>query len=170
VKEYDGKVRVVYKNFVVHPDTVTEAHLAGCAANKQGKFKAYKNAFWKDGFGKYKATRDPKTMAKDALLALSKKAGLDTTQLAADMESDECKQLIQSEMAELQKFRVGGTPSFFVNGKSMGYRGPGPFKAAIEAELKAVEASGVAAADYYEKEVMGKGSKVFVSASDAKKK
>ena len=41
VKKYDGKVRVVYKNFVVHPDTATDAHLAACAASKQGKIKDF---------------------------------------------------------------------------------------------------------------------------------
>ena len=44
MKEYDGKVRVVYKNMVVHPQVVTKAHLAGCAAGKQGKFVEFKNA------------------------------------------------------------------------------------------------------------------------------
>ena len=31
MKEYNGKVRVVFKNMVVHPQVVTGAHLAGCA-------------------------------------------------------------------------------------------------------------------------------------------
>jgi hypothetical protein len=49
VKEYDGKVRVVFKNLVVHPQ-VTNAHLAGCAAGKQGKFQQFKAVFWEKGF------------------------------------------------------------------------------------------------------------------------
>ncbi len=45
VKEYGGKVRVVFKNLVVHPQVVMTAHKAGCAAAKQQKFAAFKNAF-----------------------------------------------------------------------------------------------------------------------------
>ena len=50
MKEYDGKVRVVFKNMVVHPQQVTNAHLAGCAAAKQGKFIAYKDAPMSNSF------------------------------------------------------------------------------------------------------------------------
>ncbi|MCX5748228.1 MAG: thioredoxin domain-containing protein, partial [Proteobacteria bacterium] len=32
VKEYDGKVRVVFKDMVVHPQVATDGHLASCAA------------------------------------------------------------------------------------------------------------------------------------------
>ena len=49
MKEYDGKVRVVFKNMVVHPQ-VAIAHYAGCAAGKQGKFKEFKNTWWEKAF------------------------------------------------------------------------------------------------------------------------
>ena len=50
VKEYNGKVRVVYMNLVVHPDTAQLAHQYSCAAAKQGKYVAWKDAFWQKGF------------------------------------------------------------------------------------------------------------------------
>ena len=163
VKKYDGKVRVVYKNFVVHPDTATDAHLAACASNKQGKYKAFKNAFWEKGFGAYMETRDASKMSRENVLAIAKEVGLDTGKLETDMEA--CKPLLRSDMEELSKFGVSGTPSFFVNGKFTMFSGPGPLVALIEQEIKAVEASGVPADQFYETVVVGQGEKQFKSAA-----
>jgi protein-disulfide isomerase len=163
VKEYDGKVRVVFKNMVVHPQVVTDAHRAGCAAAKQGKFVAYKNAFWDKAFGPYAAARDPSKLGVENIMALSKDVGIDTARLKADMESAECKQLIDSDMAELAKFHVNSTPAFFINGKPINGALPkDAFKKVIDERLKVAEASG-AGNGYYEKEVMGKGEKQFKS-------
>jgi protein-disulfide isomerase len=167
VKEYDGKVRVVYKNFVVHPDTVMEAHLAGCAANEQGKFKEFSDAFWDKGFGAYSQTRDPSTMSGENLMKIAAGAGLDRKRLQADLNSDKCKAQIQGDMAELNKFGVGGTPSFFVNGKFTMFSNPQAFKQMIDAELAAVGSSGVPADQYYAKVVMEQGLKKFRSKKDA---
>ena len=56
VKEYNGKVRVVYANMVVH-EPAKPAHLASCAAAKQGKYKEFKDAFWEKGFAAVRASR-----------------------------------------------------------------------------------------------------------------
>ena len=66
-------------------------------------------------------------------------------------------------MAELNKFGVSGTPSFFVNGKFTMFSGQEPFKALIDSELKEVQASGVPPAEYYQKVVVEKGEKKFKS-------
>lgn len=154
---------MVYKNFVVHPDTVTDAHLAGCAAGLQGKFADFKRLFWKNGFNVYAKTRDASAMAEPALLEMAAELELNVAKLKADMRGPECKQRLDSDMKELSKFRVGATPSFFINGKFTMFGSLGPFKAAIDAELKAVEASGVPADKYYQSVVIEKGSKSFVS-------
>ena len=142
-----------------------DAHLAGCAANKQGKFKEFKDAFWVKGFQAYANDRDPSKLAKDNILKMSKEAGIDVKKLEADMAGDECKNLVQGDMAELSKFGVNGTPSFFVNGRFTMFSGPGPLAELIAEELAAVEASGVPAAEYYDKVVMAKGEKQFKSAA-----
>ena len=96
VQEYQGKVRVVYKDLVVHPQVATDAHLATCAAAKQGKYKVYKNAVWEKGFLAYASARDASKLGKDNLLAIAKEIGLDADKLAADMDGDECKQIVQA--------------------------------------------------------------------------
>jgi protein-disulfide isomerase len=151
VKEYDGKVRVVFKNMVVHPQ-VMNAHLAGCAAGKQNKFQKYKALFWEKGF---KAGK----MDDANIEAIAKEAGLDMTKFKADRDSDYCKQLVQNDMNELRKFKVGGTPNFFINGTHVGGALPKEqFKQMIDEKLKTATS-----ADYYDKVIMATGEKQFKS-------
>jgi predicted DsbA family dithiol-disulfide isomerase len=161
---------VVFKNLVVHPQLVTDAHNAGCAAAKQGKFVEFKRAFWDKAFLPYQQARDPSKLAVDNIMAIAKDIGLDTGKLKADMDGPDCKAHVQADVAELQKFHVNSTPSFFINGKPLNGAMPKEgFKQVIDQQLKVAEASGVPGASYYEKEIMGKGSKQFRSKMDAGK-
>jgi protein-disulfide isomerase len=169
VADYRGKVRVVYKNLVVHPDTAMPAHLASCAAAKQGKYLAFKDAFWTLGFKPYLDSqgKNRDSLGKDNLLVIAKGLGLDATRLSADMDGADCKALVHKDMEELEKFKVNATPAFFINGQFVGGALPKEtFKEIIDAKLKIAEASGVAGADYYEREIVGKGEKKFRSKLD----
>jgi protein-disulfide isomerase len=161
-------VRVVYKNYVVHPEVVMQAHRAACAAHLQGKFMAFDKLFWDQGFNAYAQSRDPGKLSGDNLMKIAKEAGLDTKKLEADMNGEACTSRIQADMAELSKFGINATPSFFVNGKFTMFEGPGEFKAIIDEALKDVAASGVPADQYYQQVVMGQGLKQFRSKKDAK--
>ena len=164
VKEYAGKVRVVYKDMVVHPQVATPAHLAACGAAKQGKYLVFKNAIWEKGFLPYASARDPSKLGEENLLAIAKEVGLDVAKLKADMSGGECNQMIQADMAELAKFKVNSTPTFFVNGIHVGGALPKEeFKKIIDERLKVADASGVSGADYYSREVIGKGVPQFRS-------
>jgi len=160
---------VVFKNLVVHPQVVMTAHKAGCAAAKQQKFAAFKNAFWDKAFGPYAANRDPSKLGEENIMAIAKEIGLDTAKLKTDMDSPDCQQAVDMDMKELAKFKVNSTPTFFINGKHIGGALPKEqFKAAIDEKLKVAEASGVSGAEYYDKEIMGKGDKQFRSKMDPK--
>ena len=172
VKEYDGKVRVVYMNMVVHPQVVMDAHLYSCAAAKQKKFLDYKHAFWEKGFGAYAASggKDKSSMAEENILKFSGELGMDTAKLKADAHSPDCQQRIEGDQRELSKFKVSGTPAFFINGQFVGGGIPKEaFKQIIDEKLKIAQASGVSGAEYYEKEIRGKGEKQFRSKKDAQK-
>jgi protein-disulfide isomerase len=161
---------VAFKNMVVHPQVVTDAHNAGCAAAKQGKFVEFKNAFWDKAFGPYSAQHDPSKLGVDNIMAIAKDIGLDTAKLKADMDGPDCKAYVQADMAELAKFHVNSTPTFFINGKHLNGAMPKEgFKQVIDQQLKVAEASGVSGASYYDKEIMGKGAKQFRSKMDAGK-
>ncbi|HEX4420212.1 MAG TPA: thioredoxin domain-containing protein [Kofleriaceae bacterium] len=170
VKEYNGKVRVVYANMLIHPPA-KPAHLASCAAAKQGKYNEFKHAFWEKGFLPYQASegKDPTSLGEGNILAIGKTLGLNTNKLKADMNSPECEARLKADMAELQKFHVNATPTFFINGKMFAGGMPkDDFKQIIDDQLKLVAASGVPAADYYTKVVLAKGEKQFRSKRDAK--
>ena len=159
----------MFKNMVVHPQVVTDAHKAGCAAGKQGKFVQFKNAFWDKAFAPYASAHDPSKLGVDNIMAIAKDIGLDTAKLKTDMESADCKAQIDNDMAELAKFHVNSTPSFFINGRPLNGALPKEqFKQIIDDRLKVAEASGVPGASYYEKEVIGKGEKQFRSKVDPK--
>jgi protein-disulfide isomerase len=161
---------VVFKNMVVHPQYVTDAHNAGCAAAKQGKFVEFKKAFWDKAFAPYSAQRDPSKLGVDNIMAIAKDLGLDTAKLKADMDGPDCKAHVQADMAELAKFHVNSTPTFFVNGKHLNGAMPKEgFKQVIDQQLKIAEATGTPGASYYEKEIMDKGSKQFRSKADSGK-
>jgi predicted DsbA family dithiol-disulfide isomerase len=157
-------------NMVVHPDTVQVAHQYGCAAAKQKKFLPFKDAFWEKGFGAYAQSggKDRSSLGEENILKMAGEIGLDVQKLKADANSDDCKKRIAEDQQELAKFRVSGTPAFFINGQFIGGGIPKQaFQKIIEEKLKVAQASGVGGAEYYEKEIMGKGSKQFRSKRDA---
>ena len=109
MKQYSGKLRVVYKNLIVHPQQVTRGHLAGCAAAKQGKFLEFKHAWWEKAYpGKY---------SDENIMDIAKSIGLDEAKFKAEMDGDDCKQRIAADQTELRKWHVNATPNFFVNGR-----------------------------------------------------
>ncbi|HEY1551470.1 MAG TPA: DsbA family protein [Kofleriaceae bacterium] len=164
-----GQVRIVYKNMVVHPQAMP-AHLASCAAAKQGKYLAFASDMWTKGFDPYMASRDASKISEDSVIAIAKAAGIDVGKLKTDMHSDECANRIKADMDELDKFHVNATPTLFVNGTYVaGAPDETEFKALIAQKLATVKQSGVKPADYYEKEIMAKGEKQFRSKKDPKR-
>jgi protein-disulfide isomerase len=146
-----------------------KAHLASCAAGKQGKFVEFYKAFWEKAFMPYAQARDPSKLGEENFMAFSKELGIDTAKLKTDMEGPECQKLVQGDMQELSKFRVNGTPGFFINGEFVGgFPGKEGLKPIIDKKLALAERSGVPGNEYYEKEIMGKGEKTFRSKKQPK--
>jgi protein-disulfide isomerase len=156
-KDYGGKVRIVYKQFVVHPQVATDPALAVCAGHQQGKFLQMDKAVWEKAFAVRKFDRPH-------MESLAKDVGLDVNKFKADMDG-KCKEIIQKEQAELQQMGQAATPTFFINGRYMSGAQPLPsFKAIIDEELKKAEervAQGTARDRYYETWVVEKGLKRF---------
>jgi protein-disulfide isomerase len=143
---------------VVHPQQVAVAHLVACAAAKQGKFKEFYTAFWKNGFEAYQTQRDPSLLAEHNVFKIAGEVGVNPTRMQADISS--CQKVIADDEAELRKFKVNGTPSFFINGEFIGGGLPKEgFKQIIDQKLAIAERSGVPGAQYYDKEIRGKGEK-----------
>ena len=151
----------MFKNLVVHPQ-VARAHLAGCAAGKQGKFADFKRVWWDKGY----PTRD----YSDATIeTVAREANLDVTRLKLDMDGDDCKHRIDADAAELRKFHTGSTPTFYINGTHLGGAlPPEEFKQIIDGKLRDLDHGGVAPAEYYDKVIMATGEKKFRSKKDPK--
>jgi protein-disulfide isomerase len=155
-KAYPEDVRVVYRTYIIHPQSATIPAQAACAADKQGKFLPMAELIWDKGFN---AGRN---LGADNMEKLAQEAGLDMGKFKADMNGDECKKSVQEQHGSLAQLGVAATPSIFVNGRYLARRAPDQFKALIEEELAKARqriADGTKPADYYKEWVLEKGAK-----------
>jgi len=165
-KKYGNDVRVVYKQLVVHPTTAMSGALAFCAAAKQGKAREMDALIWDKSFKERKFEAD-KCWESDAgcplLNGFAQELKLDAAKFKADMKS--CTSVVQNDMRELQKFGVGATPAFFINGRFVSGAMPlDNFVTLVDEELKKANEriqQGTPAAQYYQTWVMGKGLKTL---------
>jgi protein-disulfide isomerase len=174
-KKYGNDLRIVFKQFVVHPQIATAPALAVCAANKQGKFMQMDQLLWDKGFKGRQYDKDVPAEAGGqaqkcwesaagcpVVLGFAKELGLDIDKLKADMKG-ECQALVQKDQRELQTLGVSGTPAFFINGRYLSGAQPlDRFVALIDEELKKANEkiqAGTPAASYYQQIVVDKGLK-----------
>jgi protein-disulfide isomerase len=158
---YPKDVRIVNKYFIIHGPPAIPPGMAACAANKQGKFSEMKKAIWQHVFGEGDPDKD-----KVSVESMEKIAGdlkLDMNKFKTDMKSNDCASWIQHSADVLGVLGTTGTPSFYVNGRHL--NGAVPFedlKGVIDEELKKADkaiAGGVPQAQYYQREIVGKGDK-----------
>ena len=154
---------MVYKQFVVHPDSATIPALAVCAAQKQGKFAAMEKLVWEKGWveGAGGSAR-PGDLSKEAMEGFGKELKLNMAKFKADLDSEGCKQQLADNKALMQKLGVRGTPGFFINGRYLvGAQGIDKFKAIIDEEVKKADdalKNGAKLQDYYA-QIIDKGKK-----------
>ena len=175
-QKYGNDLRVVYKQFVVHPQVATAGALAFCAAAKQGKGPQMDALLWDKGFKAHNYDKDataeggaaPQKCWESAagcpvVLGFAKELSLNETQFKGDMK--DCQQLTQKDMRDLQALGVGATPSFFINGRFMSGAMPiDNFTALIDEEMKKANEkiqAGTPAAQYYQDAVVNKGLKTL---------
>lgn len=151
-KKYGADLRVAYKSFIVHPKIATDAAYGACAAGHQGKFHEMAELLWVKAF-------DARQFDAANIEAIAKGAHLDMKRYAADVAGP-CPTEVKAENAEMTKFGVAATPTFFINGRFMAGAQPiESFSALIDEELAKATQSGVKADRYYETEIVGKGLK-----------
>lgn len=160
LKEYPNDVRIVPKVLLIHGQPAIPSSLAMCAAGRQNKAGEMQQALWATIWANPQQP-DHSKASPEGVEATAMSIGLNMEQFKADM-GGECTAWLQSSGETLQKFGTNSTPSFYVNGKFVQARDPGVFKKMIDAEIKAVDKSGMKGAEYYEKEVVGKGTKEAV--------
>ncbi len=127
--EYDGQVRLVYKNFPLAFQEHSEpAARAALAAGEQGKF-------WEMHQALFEHQREFAQAGRFEELAAD--LGLDVEQFLADMNSDAIAEQVKSEVAEGRSVGVRGTPAFFINGEMVsGARPIDDFREVIDRHLE----------------------------------
>ncbi|MEO1027720.1 MAG: DsbA family protein [Pseudomonadota bacterium] len=103
-EKYDGKVRVVFKEFPVIAPQSRDAALATLAAGRQGKYLEMHQALM----------RDPSDMSASDIETIAKRVGLNLDKLRADMESFEIQKHISDNYQLAEDIGAGATPTFIV--------------------------------------------------------
>jgi protein-disulfide isomerase len=108
VKQFPKDVRLVFKQFPLdsHADAEFGAE-AALAAQAQGKF-------WEMHDRMYAGFPD---LSRKTVMRYAKEIGLDLNRFTADVDSHKFKTRVHSEEQEGEVAGVGGTPTFFINGK-----------------------------------------------------
>jgi protein-disulfide isomerase len=173
-KKYGADVRIVSKQFVVHPQAATAPALAVCAAHKQGRFEQMDKLVWEKIYAAKNFDKDKQAEAGapqrcwestegcPIVVGLAQELQLNIEKFKADMKG-ECQQVIQREQASLRALGMSATPGFFINGRWLsGAQQLATFVAVIDEELKKANeriAGGTPQASYYQTWVVEKGLK-----------
>ena len=173
VQKYGNDVKIVYSQFVVHPQIATSTALAACAAHKQGRFAVMDTALWEKVF-KPRAFDTQPTNGSGAtqcwdtpagcptVVGLATDLGLNLDKFKADMRGD-CQAEIQKQQQDMQLMGVSATPGFFINGRFLSGAQPiETFSALIDEELKKANeriTAGTRKSEYYKHWVLAAGEK-----------
>jgi protein-disulfide isomerase len=128
LSRYDGKVRLVHKDFPlesIHPHARQAAEAARCAY-EQGKFWEYHDKLYTDS---------PKASADD-LKSYAQQIGLNVDSFDRCFASGKYKAIVQQDLNEGVQLGLSGTPTIFINGREISGNQPlAAFAAIIDEEL-----------------------------------
>jgi len=109
-KQYQGKVRMVWKNYPLpFHNNAEPAAQAAMAAQAQGKFWQMHD----------KLFTNQQALDRPSLEKYAQELGLDVAKFKADLDSGKYKDAVQAEMKEGQDLGVNGTPAVFINGRKI---------------------------------------------------
>ncbi|MDQ3800649.1 MAG: DsbA family protein, partial [Acidobacteriota bacterium] len=138
---YGDRIKIIFRNFPlqIHPKAY-DASVAAEAAGLQGKFWEMQNQiftnqkFWSTASDHRKTFED-----------YAQKIGLDVERFRNDVSGMAAKTRVDADMQRARALNVGGTPTFFINGRLLSYEETKDFnlfRQIIEAELQRVQSSG----------------------------
>jgi protein-disulfide isomerase len=132
-KEYvkDGTLRIEWRDFPYRGQESVNAAVAARAAQAQGRFWEYHDLLYDSQFSGY---------SDENLVALARKAGLDTQRFQSDYENARYEGVVQADFRNGLDLGVNGTPTFFINGEMLvGLQPVGVFEDAIEEARREAE-------------------------------
>ena len=123
-------VRIIFKNFPLpFHENARAAAIAALAAQNQGKFWEMHDLLF----------QNHEDLGPDKIKDLAKEAELDTKRFDADMQNALLNQRVDMDIIEGQKNGVHGTPSIYVNGRSLRDRSPQGLQELINQELARIK-------------------------------
>ncbi len=132
-KEYiqDGTLRIEWRDFPYRGQESVDAAVAARAAQAQGGFWEYHDLLYDSQFSGF---------SDENLVALARRAGLDTQQFERDYENARYEKAVRADFQKGLDLGVNGTPTFFINGKMLvGLQPVGVFEDAIEEARREAE-------------------------------
>jgi len=122
-----GKVKFVYRDFLVHP-TSQKAQEAAACANEQGKFWEMHDLLY----------QNQGALESEDLKGYASQLGLNTASFSSCLDSGKYENEVTKDTSDGRSYGVSGTPTFFINGvKLVGAQPYATFQQAIEAALAA---------------------------------
>jgi len=127
-EEYKGKIKVAFKHqpLPFHPNAKPAA-AASMAAHEQGKFWEFHD----------KLFANQRALDRASLEKYAQELGLDMGKFKAALDSGKYNEMIEADSAEGTRVGANGTPTFFINGRTLvGAQPIEAFKRVIDEELK----------------------------------
>ena len=125
-KEYvkDGTLRIEWRDFPYRGQESVNAAVAARAAQAQGKFWEYHDLLYREQSSGF---------SDENLIALARKAGLDTQRFESDYENARYGGAVRADFQKGLNLGVNGTPTFFINGRMVvGLQSVGVFEQVID--------------------------------------
>jgi len=141
---YEGEVRYVYRDFVVHGEPSTKISEAAECADDQEKFWEYHDKLWEQYntlVAHYETVSEqPEIGMNDLATSLKGYAsdlGLDTATFNDCLDTGKHTAEVQKDSQDARSYGVGGTPGFFINGQPVSGAQPfSVFQQVIDAALE----------------------------------
>ena len=130
LEKYPKEVKLVYKSFPLRRHKAARpAAAAMLAAGKQGKAWEFHDLL----FENYNRLNEQK------IKEISEELGLDAEKFQRDIKDPQIVAMINQDLNEGARVGVRGTPTIFINGRTLKDRSLQGFQAVIEGELKKAE-------------------------------
>lgn len=137
LKAYDGKVRLVYRDYPFQTSGSLVAALAGQCMNDQGKFWEFHDLTF----------QNQQALTREQFISYAQQLNIDVETFTTCLDSQKYMDKVRKDVTDAQALGVNGTPAFFVNGRFISGAQPYTFFASyIDEELGKLNESSVAPA------------------------
>ncbi len=123
--EYDGKVALVYRNYLLsYHQNGTAAASAAEAAGLQGYWKEYGDLLFKNQNSWYSASASDRNAIFNTYFETASGGQGDLEKFKSDMSSSQVKKKLEFDQGLATKYiDVSGTPTFYFDGKKIDFSG-----------------------------------------------